>query len=73
MDRRYAEPYQPTSFSELKTVVILGMATVRMVLSRAMSKVPKHSEAMITASLQPDGYRSSGSQGSMVALGLVSG
>lgn len=32
--RRYDEPYQPTSFSEFgKTVVILGIAVARIVLS----------------------------------------
>jgi hypothetical protein len=55
--RRYDEPYQPTSFSEFgKTVVILGMAVARMVLSKIElvdSKAVKFQSKVIRNSRKP--------------------
>jgi hypothetical protein len=53
--RAYAEPYQPTSASELKTEVIFGIAVAIIVLSRAMTKVVRQRPKERSQSLGPEG------------------
>lgn len=56
MATRYELPYQAMSSRASKSVEILGMATLRMLVSRAMRKVPKNKQAVTSASRQPARY-----------------
>jgi hypothetical protein len=56
MVMRYAEPYHPTWSSALNCVEIFGMATVTMVVSSAIKKVPSVSDVRIIARVNPVGY-----------------
>ena len=58
---KYEDPYQPTSFKESKTVVILGMAVAIMVLSRATTKVERQRPKVRMAKLNDLGYFDSSS------------
>lgn len=55
----YAEPYQPTSSSDLKWSVILGMAVAMIVLSRATRKTEIARATVRRTSLTPSGYSGS--------------
>jgi len=46
MVRRYAVPYQAISSKEWNSVDILGIATLIMLVSRAMRKAPKNRDVI---------------------------
>ena len=72
MVSRYEEPYQPTSLSELKTVVMRGMAVAMMVLSSAMTKVDRQRPKVRMANGKALGYLdSSSSPGAPAELVVV--